>query len=135
MEDKINAAVTIKKDYERLQTTDLVRENKELTVALDEIFDSFDFAQERISNLQKENDKLIYENRDLKSLVDDLRRDIGSIYKNTREFLEARVSGVRAFKETLGSWVDKVKAKTVGDDLERSHKREERKERNKGMER
>lgn len=135
MEDKINAAVTIKKDYERLQTTDLVRENKELTVALDEIFDSFDFAQERISNLQKENRDLVSENKGLKSLVDDLRLDIGSIYKSTREFLEARVSGVKAFKQTLGSWVDKVKEKTAGDDLERSHKREERKERNKGIER
>lgn len=135
IEGQINAAVTIKKDYERLQTTDLVRENKHLTGAVDEIYESFEFSQERLHKMQDENENLVSENRDLKSLVDDLRRDIGSIYKNTREFLEARVSGVRAFKETLGSWVDKVKAKTVGDDLERSHKREERKERNKGMER
>ena len=118
-----------------MQTTDLVQENKSLrSHAISSMNENRELKNE-IIKLRNENNELRRDVSDLKSLVDDLRRDIGLIYKSTREFVKGRVRGVQAFKETIGSWVDKVKEKTAGDDLERSHKREDARERNKGMER
>ncbi|WP_456303159.1 hypothetical protein, partial [Xenorhabdus szentirmaii] len=58
MKKKVDAAVIIKSDYERLQKTDLVKENKELHSAVDEICDSLKESQKRNVGLQKENKQL-----------------------------------------------------------------------------
>lgn len=131
----VNAALSVKRDYDRLLTTDLVRENKDLTVALDEIHDSFDFAQERISNLEKENRDLVSENRDLKGRISDLKVELGLVYQSAKEFLRERTDNVRAFRRVFGELVDKVKEKTTGSEFERLHKRDLRKERDRGLER
>lgn len=135
MEETINAAVAIRKDYERLQSTDLVQENrqlreenKELKEAVDNNYDSAVFNIERASKLEKEN-------KQLKEHISDLQSEIGLLYKSTKEFLRERTEGVRAFRSVFKSFVDKVKEKVAGSEFERLHKREQARERDRGHER
>lgn len=133
LEETINAAVAIKKDYKRLQTTDLVQENRELrkeNQELHEAVDSnFDAAQFNISRAFK----LEQENKQLKSQISDLRHEIGLLYKNTREFLKERTEGVRAFKNVFKQFVDGVKDKIKGSEFERLDKRQQAREHERGM--
>lgn len=134
VEDLVNAAVAIKKDYVRLLATDLVQENKALEVARDSYHDLAFRAKEKNGELLKENQALKIENKDLKGRISDLKQEIGSIYKSTKEFLKARTDS-KAFKQIFNSLINKVKEKTAGGEFEGVHKRESRKERDRGMER
>lgn len=135
IEEMINAAHVIKKDYERLQKTDLVKENQELHEALDTMHEALQFAQARNGKLERENKSLKIENRDLKARISDLTSEIIFIYKSTKEFLKERTEDVRSFKSTFKELIDKVKEKISGSEFERTHKRELAKEKNRGMER
>lgn len=134
MEDKINAAVTIKKDYERLQTTDLVQDNKGLrSHAISSMNENRDLHHEN-AWLRNENNELRSEVSYLKSRISDLRHEIGSIYKSTKEFLKERTSDLKTFKSVFKDLVGKVKEKTPQSEFERLEKAEKRRERNRGME-
>ena len=134
LEDKINAAVTIKKDYERLQTTDLVQDNKGLrSHAIASMNENRDLKRE-IARLRSENNELRSDVSHLKSRISDLKHEIGSIYKSTKEFLQERVNGLQAFKRVFKEFVDKVKEKEPQGEFERLEKAEKRRERNRGME-
>ncbi|MDA1478427.1 MobV family relaxase, partial [Bacillus changyiensis] len=135
MSEIVHAAATIKKDYDRLQSTDLVQENKDLHEALDSNHEALLFAQERNGVLERENKTLKNENRDLRAYIFDLRDEISSIYKNTREFLKARTKDVRAFKNVFKEFVVELKNKVTGSEFEKLHKREQARERDKGLER
>lgn len=135
IEGTINAAVAVRKDYERLQTTDLVQENRslrkenqELQEAVEENSDAASFNISRAFKLEQEN-------KQLKSQISDLRHEIGVLYKNTREFLKARTEGVRAFKNVFKQFVDGVKDKIQGSEFERLDKRQQTREHDRGMER
>lgn len=54
IENMITAAVVVKKDYERLLSTDLVRENQDLHKALDTHHEALKFAQKRNGVLERE---------------------------------------------------------------------------------
>jgi hypothetical protein len=89
-------------------------------------------------NLQvalRDYNELAEENRSLKARVADLKREVGLIYQSTKEFLKERANGLQAFKRAFKDFTDKVKEKTPESEFERLHKREERRERNRGMER
>lgn len=132
MEDKINAAVTIKKDYERLQTTDLVQDNKGLRRhAIASMDENRDLHHEN-ARLRNENNELRLEVSHLKSLISDLKHEIGSIYKSTKEYFEDRTSD---FKRHVRDLVSKVSEKEPQGQFEQLHKRERRRERNHEMER
>ncbi|MGN7410975.1 MobV family relaxase, partial [Sporosarcina sp. SAFN-010] len=60
---------------------------------------------------------------------------IGLLYKSSKEFLKERAVDVRAFKNDFRDLVDKVKEKITGSEFENVHKRELRKERDRGLER
>ncbi|MDX7989669.1 plasmid recombination protein, partial [Xenorhabdus sp. 12] len=84
MKKKVDAAVIIKSDYERLQKTDLVKENKELHSAVDEICDSLKESQKRNVGLQKENKQLSTEISSLKAHIRDLQINIKVLYQQTK---------------------------------------------------
>lgn len=128
LENVVTAAVTVKKDYERLQSTDLVAENSKLHREL--------FHQRKENHkLTKENKELRVENMGLKRHISDLQHEIGLLYQNTKEFLKERTDSVRAFKNVFKDFIGDLREKVTGSDFERLYKRERARERDRGMER
>src|SRR5699024_7481315 len=78
--------------------------------------------------------ELVRENKSLKSKISDLRHEIGSIYKSTKEFLKERTDGLKAFQSVFNELVTKVKEKTPKGEFESLHKREKSKAKDRGME-
>ncbi|HIZ53805.1 MAG TPA: plasmid recombination protein [Candidatus Enterococcus avicola] len=128
LENIVTAAVAVKEDYRRLQGTDLVEENKELREAV------YQKTNENFK-LEKENQSLKTENRDLKAHISDLRAEFGWLYESAKDFFRERAESVRAFKNDFREFIDVVKKNITGSEFERLHKRELRKEREKGLER
>lgn len=135
IENVVTAAVTVKKDYERLQNTDLVVKNEELEEEVFQLTNKNFKLKKEIIGLSSEKESLKEENRDLKGHISDLRQEIGLIYKSTKEYVKERTESVRAFKQVFSSLVDKVREKISESEFERVHKRELRKERNNDLER
>ncbi len=135
IENLLTAAVVIKKDYERLLSTDLVRENQDLHEALDGHHEALQFAQKRNVALEREIKDLKKENWDLKAHISDLRDEIHLLYKNTKEFLKERTENVRAFKNVFKDFIGELRERVAGSEFERLYKREKVRERNKGLER
>lgn len=133
MSKKINAAVAVKKGYERLIKTDLVQENIKLREIVIEQNKTIEELKTRNSNLQKEKTRLYWENDSLKDQITDLKHEIKSIYKSTREFLKEHTDGLRAFKSLFNELVSKVKEKAPEGEFERLNRIEKRRDR--GMER
>src|SRR5699024_7326086 len=118
MREVVNAANKIKSDYDRLQQTDLVKENKEL--------------KERNETVRKEYTKLYWENDSLKEQISDLKHEIKSIYQSTKEYFKERTND---FRGHLRDFVDKVKKKVPGSEFERLNRIEKRHEMDRFMER
>lgn len=135
MSKKVNAAVTIKKDYERLKNTDFAKENQQLRQIASEALKENERLKERNSVLQKEKTKLFWENDILKDQISDLKREIGSIYKSTKEFLKAHTSDFKTFKSLFKDLVSKVKEKSPKGEFERLNRIEKRREMDKDMDR
>lgn len=135
MSKKINAAVAVKKGYERLIKTDLVQENIKLREIVVEQNKTIEELKTRNSNLQKEKTRLYWENDSLKDQITDLKHEIKSIYKSTREFLKEHTDGLRAFKSLFNELVSKVKEKAPEGEFERLNRVEKRREMDRGMER
>lgn|SRR5690625_1265263 len=133
MSKKINAAVAVKKGYERLIKTDLVQENIKLREIVVEQNKTIEELKTRNSNLQKEKTRLYWENDSLKDQITDLKHEIKSIYKSTREFLKEHTDGLQAFKSLFNDLVSKVKEKAPEGEFERLNRIEKRRDR--GMER
>ncbi|UAT33115.1 plasmid recombination protein (plasmid) [Bacillus badius] len=128
LENVVTAAVTIKRDYERLQSTDLVEENTKLHKEL--------FQQRKENHkLTRENKELRSENMGLKRHISDLQREIGFLYQNTKEFLKERTESVRAFKNVFKDFIGDLRKKITGSEFERLYKRERAQECDRGMER
>ncbi|MGR5976088.1 recombinase [Bacillus paranthracis] len=83
----INAGYSVKKDYDRLQRTDLVRENKELQGKVDSLADGLVEAINKNTDLEDENRKLRKEISSLKAHIGDLKENIKVLYHNTKKVL------------------------------------------------
>ncbi|HDR5272476.1 TPA: plasmid recombination protein [Bacillus thuringiensis] len=118
MKEKVDAAVIINSDYERLQKTDLVKENKELHSAVDEICDSLKESQKRNVGLQKENKQLSTEISSLKAHIRDLQTNIKVLYQQTKQ----------VFKEQFKTFRGLVKNELVGREVENHFEREHTRE-------
>ncbi|MEC5308469.1 MobV family relaxase [Bacillus thuringiensis] len=118
MKEKVDAAVIIKSDYERLQKTDLVKENKELHSAVDEICDSLKESQKRNVGLQKENKQLSTEISSLKAHIRDLQTNIKVLYQQTKQVFKEQ------FKTFRGLVKNELDMKGVDNQFEREHTRE-----------
>lgn len=88
VEELITAAVTVKKDYERLQNTDLVKENRELNRQVDSLYDSLKESQKINLELKEENRKLNTEIGSLKIHIKDLKENIRVLYQQTKKLLK-----------------------------------------------
>lgn len=116
-------------------STDTAKENRDLRQENKLVKEKYsDLVQEFNANVRDYNE-LAEENRSLKARVADLKQEVGLIYQSTKEFIKERTNSVQAFRSAFKDLVDKVKEKTPGSEFERLHKREERRERNRGMER
>ncbi|MGE6367444.1 plasmid recombination protein [Bacillus paramycoides] len=118
IEELITAAVTVKKDYERLQNTDLVKENEELNRQVDSLYDSLKESQKINLKLREENRKLHTEIGSLKDHIKDLKMNIRVLYQQTKKVLKEQFKVFRGFiKKELDS-------KGIDNQFEREHKRE-----------
>ncbi|MHA4180711.1 MobV family relaxase [Bacillus cereus] len=118
MTEKVDAAVIIKSDYERLQKTDLVKENKQLHEAVDEICDSLQDSQKRNLKLQEENKQLRTEISSLKAHIRDLQINIKVLYQQTKKVFKEQ------FKAFRGLVKNELDIKGVDNQFEREHARE-----------
>lgn len=118
MTEKVNAAVIVKKDYERLQKTDLVKENKQLHEAVDEICDSLQDSQKKNLKLQEENKQFRTEISSLKAHIRDLQTNIKVLYQQTKRVFKEQ------FKAFRGLIKNELDIKGVNNQFEREHTKE-----------
>ncbi|WP_242267291.1 MobV family relaxase [Bacillus cereus group sp. BfR-BA-01518] len=116
--EQVNAAVTIKKDYERLQRTDLVKENKELHGTVDKIYDSLQESQKVNLRLKEENKKLSAEIGFLKTHIRDLQTNIRVLYQQTKKVFKDQ------FKAFRGLVKNELDNKGINNQFEHEHKLE-----------
>ncbi|HDX9494853.1 TPA: plasmid recombination protein [Bacillus thuringiensis] len=118
VEELITAAVTVKKDYERLQNMDFVKENKELNRRVDSLYDSLKESQKINLELKEENRKLNTEIGSLKTHIKDLKENIRVLYQQTKKAFKEK------FKVFRGIIKNELDSKGVDNQFEREHKRE-----------
>ncbi|KAB2370945.1 plasmid recombination protein [Bacillus sp. RM2(2019)] len=118
VEELITAAVTVKKDYERLQNTDLVKENKELNRQVDSLHDSLKESQKINLKLKEENRKLNAEIGSLKTHIKDLKENIRVLYQQTKKAFKEK------FKVFRGIVKNELDSKGIDNQFEREHKKE-----------
>lgn len=118
VEELITAAVTIKKDYERLQNTDLVKENRELNRQVDSLYDSLKESQKINLELKQENRKLNTEIGSLKTHIKDLKENIRVLYQQTKKAFKEK------FKVFRGIIKNELDSKGIDNQFEREHKKE-----------
>ncbi|MED1412415.1 plasmid recombination protein [Bacillus paramycoides] len=115
---QVNAAVTIKKDYERLKKTDFVKENESLKVhAGGGMKENRTLKQEK-SQLQKEVGTLNTEISSLKAHIKDLQINIRVLYQQTKKTFKDKF---QTFRELIKN---ELANKGVNNQFEREHKRE-----------
>lgn len=118
VEELITAAVTVKKDYERLQNTDLVKENRELNRQVNSLYDSLKESQKINLDLKEENRKLHTEIGSLKAHIKDLKENIRVLYQQTKKAFKEK------FKVFRGIIKNELDSKGVNNQFESEYKRE-----------
>lgn len=88
VEELITAAVTVKKDYERLQNKDLVKENRDLNRQVNSLYDSLKESQKINLDLKEENRKLHTEIISLKAHIKDLKENISFCINRRKKLLK-----------------------------------------------
>ena len=136
----VNAALAVTKDYERLQSTDLVKENKALEASNDSLHSLLMNSRDNYTKLSEENQILISSNKDLKARVADLTLEIKATYQSVKEFVNEHTKTVRDFRSVFKDFADKIMGKTSEvrekgqleprtSEFERIHEKEVRRER------
>ncbi|MGG1138860.1 plasmid recombination protein [Bacillus mycoides] len=126
---QVNAAVIIKKDYERLKKTDFVKENESLKVHAEGWIEENRTLKREKSQLQNEVGVLNREISSLSAHIKGLQTNIRVLYVQTKKVLKEQFKGFREIiKNELGS-------KGVDNQFEKEHKREINKHRGFDMER
>ncbi|MED0963304.1 plasmid recombination protein [Bacillus paramycoides] len=126
---QVNAAVTIKTDYERLRETDFVKENESLKAHAEGWMEENRTLKQEKSQLQKEVSVLNRENSSLKAHIRGLQANIKVLYHNTKKVLGEH------FKRFSGLVKNELDNKGVSNHFEQEHKRELHKQRGYEMER
>ncbi|WP_452457183.1 MobV family relaxase, partial [Nocardiopsis sp. NPDC055551] len=119
----------LKGKMEKILNTDLAKENKALGQKLRVIYKEWETEANSNKKLRQENMQLLRENSKLKSHISDLKREIGLIYKSTKEFLKARTNDLKTFKSLFNDLVGKIKEKAPEGEFERLNRVEKRRER------
>lgn len=108
MNQKVNAAVAVKNDYERLKNTDLAKENQTLKQKNEYLSSQFEEELIKRMNAENERDRLKKENKQLKNKVIELKLDIKMIYLTTRQFLKEKTSSLKAYKSVFKDYLDSL---------------------------
>lgn len=114
----INAGYSVKKDYDRLQRMDLVKENKELCDKVDSLTEGYVKAINENTDLENENRELRKEISSLKAHIRDLKENVKVLYHNTKKLLGRQFEGFR------GLIKNELDMKGIDNQFEREHKKE-----------
>ncbi|MFE6140071.1 plasmid recombination protein [Bacillus sp. NPDC057893] len=126
---QVNAAVTIKKDYECLKKTDFVKENESLKVHAEGWMKENRTLKQEKSQLQKEVGVLNREISSLKVHIKDLQANIRVLYQQTKKVFKEK------FKAFRGLIKENLDRKGINNYFENEHKKEINKPRGFDMER
>ncbi|MEK7014222.1 plasmid recombination protein [Bacillus sp. FSL M7-1020] len=126
---QVNAAVTIKKDYERLKKTDFVKENESLKVHAEGWMKENRTLKQEKSQLQKEVGVLNREISSLKVHIKDLQANIRVLYQQTKKVFKEK------FKAFRGLVKESLDRKGINNYFENEHKKEINKHKGFDMER
>ncbi|MEB3057705.1 plasmid recombination protein [Bacillus pseudomycoides] len=126
---QVNAAVMIKKDYERLKKTDFVKENESLKVHAEGWMEGNRILKQEKSQLQKEVGVLNSEINSLKAHIEGLQANIRVLYEQTKKVFKEK------FKAFRGIIKNELDMKGVDNQFEQEHKKGTNKHRGFDMER
>ncbi|WP_144499798.1 plasmid recombination protein [Bacillus sp. FDAARGOS_235] len=126
---QVNAAVTIKRDYESLKKTDFVKENESLKVHAEVWMQENRTLKQEKKQLQKEVGVLNREISSLKAYIKGLQTNIKVLYVQTKKVFKEQ------FKEFRGIIKNDLDSKGVDNQFEQEHKKEMKKHRGFDMER
>ena len=126
---QVNAAVTIKKDYERLRETDFVKEYESLKMTAEGWMKENRTLKQEKSKLQKEVGVLNREISSLKAHIKGLQMNIRVLYAQTKKVFKEK------FKAFRGIIKNELDSKGIDNQFEREHKKEMNKHRGLDMER
>lgn len=104
IQEQLKSALIVKKDYERLKNTDLVKENEELSHLNNVFSDCYLEESEKNIKLKDKNKELERENTFLKSKISDLEKTFKIIYTNTQKVFKDKF---QQFKMILKGDCDK----------------------------
>jgi plasmid recombination enzyme len=118
LEDLVSAAVTVKKDYERLQTTDLVQENKNLREEVYQKTKENEQLKKELASATLEIGSLKGDIHYLKAHIRDLKANIKVLYQQTKKVFKEQFE---AFRGLIKNELD---IKGIDNQFEREHNRE-----------
>lgn len=125
MRTALNQSLSVKVQLDEYSKTDFIQENKQLKK------EYTDLSQTHNGNVDDYND-LLEENQSLKTEVKSLREEINQIYEGLKEFFRERTDTLQQAKSLLGGVVEKVRDRMQGSLFERTHKKEIRRENDRG---
>jgi len=128
MQKVLRDANFVKKDYERLQRTDLVKENKELHDKVDNLADGYIKGINENKDLYEKKRELCKEIISLKAHIKDLKENVKVLYHNMKKVLGEH------FKAFRGLIKNEMDMKGIDNQFDREHKREIKKQRGYDME-
>ncbi|PGC25984.1 mobilization protein, partial [Bacillus pseudomycoides] len=122
---QVNAAVTIKKDYERLKKTDFVKENESLRADNKYLEETIEGNNLALNHSYKQNRELREENKELHTEISQLKAHVRGLRENIRVLynLSKKVLGEQ-FKAFRGLIKNELGSKGIDNQFEREHKRE-----------
>ncbi|BCA37450.1 hypothetical protein BwiPL1_58320 (plasmid) [Bacillus wiedmannii] len=126
---QVNAAVTIKKDYERLRETDFVKEYESLKMTAEGWMKENRTLKQEKDQLKKEVGILNREISSLKAHIRGLQTNIRVLYVQTKKVFKEQ------FKAFRGIIKNELDSKGIDNQFEREHKKEMNKHRGLDMER
>ena len=129
MQKVLRDANFVKEDYERLQRTDLVKENKKLHDKVDSLADGYVKAINENAELYEKNRELREEISSLKAHIKDLKENVKVLYYNTKKVLGEH------FKTFRGLIKNELDMKGIDNQFECEHKKEIKKQRGYEIER
>lgn len=129
MQKVLRDANFVKEDYERLQRTDLVKENKELHDKVNSLADGYVKAINENTDLHEKNRELCKEISSLKAHIKDLKENVKVLYFNTKKVLGKHFE---LFRELVKNELD---MKGIDNQFDRNYKKEIKNQRGYDMER
>ncbi|PEY32424.1 mobilization protein [Bacillus cereus] len=126
---QVNAAVTIKKDYERLRKTDFVKEYQSLKMTAEGWMEENRILKQEKGQLKKEVGVLHKEIGSLKAHIKDLQTNIRVLYQQTKIALKEQFQTLRELVK------NELVGREVNNHFEQEHKKEMNKQRGFDMER